>query len=127
MTDQELVQAGYTPSGAKRYRETMEAYAKTLHEKSLAFGEASRASDASIEVTHDHVRSAAHSISSTFGREQPSPYSVPIQVGEYFFTALAGIGGGSLKESWGVPLFVVSVALAVILFVVRNTALRRSA
>jgi hypothetical protein len=124
-TDQELQQAGFTTSGAKRYQETVSAYSTTLYDKAVVYAQADKATDSNLEVTHDHVRAAAHNITATFGREQPSKFGVPIQIGEYIFTALAGIAGGNLKEPWGTPMFVICVALAVILFVVRNTALKR--
>lgn len=124
-TDQDLQHAGFTTSGAKRYQETVAAYSTALYEKAVVYAQADKATDTNLEVTHDHVRAAAHNITATFGRDQPSRLSVPIQIGEYVFTALAGVGGGSLKEPWGTPVFVIGVALAVILFVVRNTALKR--
>jgi hypothetical protein len=124
-TDQELQQAGFTSSGAKRYQETVSAYSNTLYDKSVVYAQADKAADTNLEVTHDHVRAAAHNITATFGREQPSKLGVPIQIGEYVFTALAGVAGGSLKEPWGTPMFVICVALAVVLFVVRNTAIKR--
>jgi hypothetical protein len=123
--EQELQSNGFTPSGSKRYTETIKAYSDTLHDKAVVYAQADKADDAGLEVTHDHVRSAAHNITATFGREQPSKYGVLIQIGEYVSTALAGVSGGNLKESWGTPMFVVCVAIAVILFVVRNTALKR--
>ena len=124
-TDHELQKAGFTSSGSKRYADTIQAYSQTLFDKSVVYAQADKAADAGLEVTHDHVRSAAHNIMATFGRDQPSKLIVPIQIGEYVFTALAGVAGGNLKESWGTPMFVLCVALAVVLFVVRNSALKR--
>lgn len=125
-TEEELRQAGLTANGLKRYKDTVADFEKTLLEKSLVYAEADKADDMDIEVTHDHIRSAAHSIASTFSKQKPSPWGIPVQIGEYFFTALAGVGGGAFKETWGIPLFTVCIAIAVILFVVRNTTLRQS-
>lgn len=124
-TDQELQQAGFTNSGAKRYRETVLLYSTTLYDKAISYGQADKASDSNLEVTHDHVRAATHNITATFGREQPSKLGVAIQIGEYILTALSGVAGGNLKESWGTPMFVVCVAMAVILFVARITSFKR--
>lgn len=123
-TEAELIGDGFTQSGAKRFLATINDYSTDLYGKSVVYGNGDKAADAGLEVTHDHVRSAAYQLSSTFAREQPSKYIIPVQIGEYMFTALAGVSGGHLKESWGVPVFAVSVALAVILFVVRNTSLK---
>jgi hypothetical protein len=123
-THLELQQAGFTSSGAKRYGETVEAYGSSLYDKSVIYAQADKASDTNLEVTHDHVRAAAHNLASSFGRERPSVWTIPLQIGEYLFTAGAGVGGGNIKEWWGLPLFVLSIALVVILFVVRNTALK---
>jgi hypothetical protein len=124
-TEQELQQAGFTSSGAKRYRDTMLDYSTKLYNKAISYGQADKATDSNLEITHDHVRAAAHNITATFSREQPSKLGVAIQIGEYVLTALSGVAGGNLKESWGTLMFVVCVALTVILFVVRNTSFKR--
>lgn len=124
-TDHELVQAGLTTSGLKRYKDAVLDFEKTLLEKAIVFAQADKADDSNVEVTHDHVRSGAMAMAASLGKSKPSPWSIPVQIGEYVFTALAGVGGGSLKESWGTPLFVLSVAIAVVLFVVRSTRLKQ--
>lgn len=126
-TDQELTQAGYTQAGLQRYRDTLEAYAGSLFEKSVTFAEADKdpAPGATLDVTADHVRKGATNLSMSFGRDRPSPWSLPVQIFEYVCTALAGVGGGSLKESWGIPLFGISLVVGVALFVFRNISLNR--
>lgn len=124
-TQQELQAAGFTLTGSKRYGDTVNDYSETLFKKSVIYGEASKADDANLEVTHDHVRAAAHNIASTFAKEKPSTWCLPVQIGEYLFTLGAGVGGGAYKETWGIPVFVACIALGVILFVVRNTTLKR--
>lgn len=124
-SDSELKQTGFTASGAKRYLETLNDYADALYAKSVLYAQGDKAPDTNLEVTHEHVRAAAHRLTSTFGRDQPSGWTISIQILEYIFTAFIGVGGSSLKESWGMPLFVISVALVVIFFVVRQTAFKR--
>jgi hypothetical protein len=124
MNENDLTSAGYTDSGRKRYLQTVESYTTTLHEKALKFAEADKAADASVEVTHDHVRQAAHNIAGSFGADKPSRMSIPCQVGEYLCTAAAGVGGGSLSSGWGTPTLVISIAVGVILFVYRQTSLK---
>lgn len=119
-TDIELKNAGFTDSGITRYRNTEEAYCEELYKKALALGDRDKADDLPREVTHEHVRDAAHAIASK-GSSGQSTAQVFCQVGEYLFTAAAGVGAGKLDEKWGIILFGVSLTLGVVLFVIRNT------
>lgn len=119
-TDQELKDAGFTDSGTTRYRATAKGYCDELFTKAVALGDRDKATDTPREVTHEHVRDAASELAQR-GRDNQTPSQVWCQVGEYVFTAAAGVGAGKLDQSWGVMLFGVSVALGVILFVIRNT------
>ena len=125
-TEQELQDAGFTPGGRKRYLATVEAYSQSLFEKAVTYGKVDKADDTPLEITQENVRAAAHNIVSIFGKDKPSMWNLPIQIGEHVFTALAGVGGGKLDARWGIALFVISIAIAVILFVVRNTVLKQS-
>lgn len=119
-TDQELDQAGFTDSGTTRYKNAVAAYCDELFGKSIALGDRDKAPDTPREVTHEHVRGAAAAIAIR-GREGQTPLQVWCQIGEYLCAALAGVGGGKLEASWGTALFGVSLAVGVILFVIRNT------
>lgn len=118
-TDQELQTDGYTESGISRYRQTVEEYSDALYSKSVTFGEADKAKNLPLEVTHEHVRAAAYTIAKSYGKDHQSPWMIASNVGEYLFTAVAGIGGGNLDKPWGTPVFGVALAIAVILIVVR--------
>lgn len=116
-TDVELAASGFTESGARRYTHTTNDYCDQLFSKAIAFGDVDKASDAPREVTHDHVRSAAISLAArsyTTGKLQ-----VAGQIGEYVFTALAGVGGGKLDKPGGVLLFGISLTIAAILVMFR--------
>lgn len=119
-TENELRDAGFTQSGRARYSATVKDYSETLFAKSTSFGEVDRAEGISREVTHEHVRSATHSIAATFGAPQRSKLAVFLQILEYLFTAAAGVGGGNIKTDWGVVVFVLGVALGVVCFVTRS-------
>lgn len=73
------------------------------------------------EITHEHVRNGAFSIARTFGKPQKSKWLIASQIGEYVFTALAGVGGGHLDKKEGVLALFIGGSLAVILLVVRLT------
>lgn len=122
-TDQELQAAGFTDSGATRYRVSAKAYCDELFAKAVALGDRDKASDAAREVTHEHVRSAAAVIAAK-GQNRNDSIQVWCQVGEYVCAATAGVGGGNLDQKWGVVMFGLSLTLGVVLFVVRNTRSR---
>ena len=122
-TDQELRAAGFTDSGATRYRATTQAYCDEVFAKAVALGDRDKAADAAREVTHEHVRGAA-AVLSLKGQDRSDAVQVWCQVGEYVCASAAGVGGGKLEATWGVAVFGVSLTIGVILFVVRNTRSR---
>ncbi len=116
---QELEQEGFTTSGLTRYEETVKAYADTLHSKAITYGEADKAPDLSREVTHDHVRAAAHLIANSYGKDKVSPWWIVSQVAEYILTATSAFALGNTDKAWGTPVFVISAVVAGILIAVR--------
>ena len=120
-TEKELKDAGFTESGTTRYRQSTTEYCDTLFQKAVTFGEADKADGLPREVTHDHVKAAAHAIANSYGRDQPTKVQIWCQVGEYVTAAFAGLGAGKLDQTWGIALFGISLTLGVICFIVRNT------
>jgi len=118
-TEQQLEEAGFTESGRSRYLKTVQDYSDEVFNRSVKYGELDKDQSSNLEVTHEHVRESAHSIARSYGKERPTGWAVFGQIGEYVFTAVAGIGGGNLSTSWGTPVFGLSLALAVILIAVR--------
>jgi len=119
-TEKDLQDAGFTESGAKRYAATTSAYCEELFLKAVALGDRDKAADTNREVTHDHVRGAA-AVLAVRGRETQSKLQIICQIGEYVAAALAGVGGGRLDATWGIVMFGLSLAIGVVLFVIRNT------
>lgn len=120
-TDIELKNAGFTDSGKVRYQKSATEYSDTLYAKSVALGDRDKGDGMPREVTHDHVRSAAHVIAASYGKEGNSRVGIFCQIGEYVSALGAGIGGGKLDESWGIFVFGISLTIGTILFVVRKT------
>ncbi len=116
-TNKELIDNGFTESGRKRYIETVEQYSNALFDTSIRLAEIDKASDTNIEVTHDHIRSAAIAISKKKGKQ--GTMQIFLQIGEYICTAFVGVGSGNLNQQWGVLLFGFSIAIGIILFVSR--------
>ena len=122
-TDHELTTAGFTNSGKKRYQATLTEYSDALFTRATALGDADKAPNTPREVTHEHVRDAAEAISRRRG-EGRTPAQIWCQAGEYVCAALAGMGAAKLEHTWGIVLFVLSVAIGVILFIVRSNPQR---
>lgn len=118
-SENDLTKNGFTESGKSRFNQTISDYTEELFTKASHYGKIDQAKDLPIEITHEHVRQAAYSIANSFGKDRPSKWAVAGNIGEYIFTALAGIGGGNMNESWGQLTFGISLALVVILIVFR--------
>ena len=116
---EELESDGFTASGLARYQETVKDYAETLRSKAVTFGEADKAPDLPREVTHDHVRAAAHLIANSYGKDKVSPWLIVSQVAEYVLTAISAFALGNTDKVWGTPVFVISAVVAGILIAVR--------
>jgi hypothetical protein len=121
VTDTDLDTAGFTNSGKTKFKETVQDFSNQVFEKSVRYGDAEKGDGLQREITHDHITAASFNISKTFGKRNKSNWLILAQVGEYLFTGVAGVGGGNLKEQWGVITFGLGLGLAVILIVVRLT------
>lgn len=116
---EELESDGFTASGLARYQETVKTYAETLRSKAVTYGDADKAPDLPREVTHDHVRAAAHLIANSYGKDKVSSWWIVSQVAEYVLTATSAFALGNTDKPWGTPVFVVSAVVAGILIAVR--------
>lgn len=119
VTDIDLDGAGFTNSGKAKFRETLQDFSNQVFEKSVRYGDAEKGDGLPREITHDHITSASFNISKTFGKKHKSSWLIAAQIAEYIFTGVAGVGGGNLKEPWGIVTFGLGLGLAVILIVVR--------
>jgi hypothetical protein len=122
-TEAELKTAGFTDSGITRYRNATVAYCNDLFAKSVALGDRDKADDAPREVTHELVRAAASEIARR-GQNPHSTLQIRCQIGEILCAAGVGAGASNLDEKWGTTVFVVSIGLGVVLFVIRMTQSR---
>ena len=107
---------GFTASGEARFKETIQDYSNTVYRKSVNYGELDKASNMPREITHDHVKSAAHSIAQSYGKDKPPKMQRFSQAGEYIATAVGGAGASHLDKTPGVVAFVIGAILAVLLF-----------
>lgn len=121
VTDNVLDSAGFTNSGKTKFKETIQDFSNQVFEKSVRYGDAEKGDGLQREITHDHIKTASFNISKTFSKKNKSNWLIAAQVGEYIFTGVAGVGGGNLKEQWGIITFGLGLGFAVILIVVRLT------
>lgn len=124
-TEQQLEKAGFTESGRHRYLKTVGDYADDLFNRSEKYGELDKDKSSILEITHEHVRDAASSIVRTYGKDRLTRWTIVGQVGEYVFTAIAGVGAGNISTPWGILVFGLSIALAIILLVFRRSKVAR--
>lgn len=119
--ENQLKSAGFTESGILRFNKTLSDYAQLLYNKSIAFGSAKNSQGYKLEITQDNVQKSAHSIADSFGKPEEPRWTVWAQVFEYIFTATVGFCAGKTDQKYGMIGFVIATALAVILFVTRQT------
>lgn len=119
--ESQLKSAGFTDSGILRFKKTINDYGQLLLIRSIAFGTAKNSKGYKLEITQENVQSSAHSIAESFGKPDEPKWTVWAQVFEYILTATAGFCAGKTEEKYGMIGFVASTAIAVILFVTRQT------
>jgi hypothetical protein len=117
----ELTSAGYTNSGLDRYNKSVVEYSKLLFDKAVNYGEIDKATNANREVTHEHVKAAAHSIANSFGKPLKPKWIIPAQIGQYLCAAIAGLAGGHIDKTPGLVGFALSFALGAILFIIEKS------
>lgn len=118
ISDTELNNAGYTISGNDRYKKTVKDYSKTLFDKAVNYGEIDKAQ--TREVTHEHVKAAAHSIANSFGKPLTPKWMWVIKVGQYLCAVLVGVAINHLDKTIGAVFFVSAFAGGVILLYIET-------
>jgi hypothetical protein len=119
ISDKELTDAGFTVSGKDRYKNSLLDYAKTLFFKATSYGEIDKAD--TREVTHDHVKAAAHSIANSFGKPSTPKWMWSVKVGQYLCAALVGVATNHLDKLLGTIGFVVAFSIGGILLYIENS------
>lgn len=115
-----LQSSGFTNSGITQYQKTLVEYNEILLHKSISYAEVDKPSNGTIEVTHEHVRRAAHSIANSYGKPVKPKWLLPVQVGQYIFAAGCGFCGGFLNQTAGLIGFVCCFIIGGILFVLEK-------
>lgn len=116
--ESELEQAGFTTSGKERYQKTVTDYSKTLFDKAINYAEIDKAQIR--EVTHDHVKAAAHSIANSFGKPSTPWWMWFVRLGQYAGAIGVGVATNHLDTSSGAIGFAVAVTVGVILLYIES-------
>lgn len=121
--EQVLTDAGFINSGKSKFQEMIKAFSDELFDKSVLVCEANNR-EGEREVTGEHVNRATHII---YGKtiDKPDKLTLIVQIFELILSAFAGVGASNMKDTWGAILFGGCLALAVMIFVVRNVVLKR--
>lgn len=119
ISDQDLTKAGYTISGKDRYVKSVTEYSKVLFEKAVNFGEIDKAQ--TREVTHEHVKAAAHSIANSFGKPTQPKWLWIVKIGQYLCAALVGVATNHLDKLLGAIGFVVAFSIGGIFLYVEQS------
>ena len=115
-----LQTSGFTNSGTSQYQKTVIEYGETLLHKSVSYAEVDKPLSGPIEVTHEHVRRAAHSIANSYGKPVKPKWLLSVQVGQYIFAAGCGFCGGFLSQTMGLIGFVSCFVIGGVLFVLEK-------
>lgn len=121
IVDTELKGSGFTDAGIQKYKKTVSDYAQLIFMHSVALGTAKKLQDNAVEITQDNVQASAYSIADSYGKPSEPKWTVWTQILEYILTAVAGLSAGKTDTKWGTIAFIASTAVAVILFVIRQT------
>lgn len=113
ISDKDLIDAGFTISGKERYTKTIVEYSKVVFEKAISYSEIDKAN--SREVTHEHVKAAAHSIANSFGKPSQPKWLWAAKTGQYLCAALVGVATNHLDNLIGTIGFVVAFSIGGIL------------
>ena len=89
----DLRDPNFTPSGSEQLEDTVDDYFGLLILRAKGFAELGRVHNSPLEITSEHVRSAARQIAYIQPAEKPK-WLIPVQVLEYVGVAIFGIGTG---------------------------------
>ena len=115
----------FTPTGAQHFNTTVEDYSQVLLARSLSNAKVDQVAGMQLEVTHQHVRNAAHHLANSYGRPQKPQWLVYTQIAEYLCTGAAGYGLNLMTSSdtntqhKGILWFTLNAAVVVLLIVIR--------
>lgn len=113
-----LHEAGFIQSGYRKFKELVTAFSNELFLRSVKYSDAG-ARDNDREVSADNVYAAVKTIYVS-PLQQHKKRNVILQVIEYLFSCLVGVGASNLGKTWGILMFVVCFVVCVGCFTYRT-------
>ncbi len=118
IAEQDVIAQGFTETGQKQFCDTVVDYGNTLLKRSCDYADLEKANNMEREVTHTHVKNAAHSLTIN-NINKTSHWRVLAHVAEYLVATGLGVGASNLNEIWGIILFGICVITLSILVATR--------
>lgn len=104
----------FTVSGANHIRDSVISYANELAQRSIKVGDASRANDAPLEITHEIVTRAAHQIFGTGIPQRKPKWYIAGNIVEYVCAGFIGWGASNYHTTSGQIAFFICIIIGAI-------------
>lgn len=116
--EDKLLDAGFINSGKRKFIETVVEFSESLFTKTVMLSDAT-SEESEREITSDYVKEAAFKIFAHPLKHYSKTYRL-LSIAEYIFSIGIGVGASNLKTFWGIIVFVLSFASAVLSFAYRK-------
>lgn len=113
-----LLDAGFINSGKRKFIETVVEFSESLFTKTVMLSDAT-SEESEREITSDYVKEAAFKIFAHPLKHYSKTYRL-LSIAEYIFSIGIGVGASNLNTFWGIIVFVLSFASAVLSFAYRK-------
>jgi hypothetical protein len=123
--EENLRKLNFSETGIKRFIDTINEFEDELLNKSINIGKTSQEKDMPLEITGVNVRNAVMYIKYNLKCQKTPLLFIFFNILEYVFTALATFGLAKFDKKYGIILFVLATAIAVILITIRLVNDRR--
>lgn len=116
--EDKLLDAGFINSGKRKFIETVVEFSESLFTKTVMLSDAT-SEESEREITSDYVKEAAFKIFAHPLKHYSKTYRL-LSIAEYIFSIGIGVVASNLNTFWGIIVFVLSFASAVLSFAYRK-------
>ena len=116
--EDKLLDAGFINSGKRKFIETVVEFSESLFTKTVMLSDAT-SEESEREITSDYVKETAFKIFAHPLKHYSKTYRL-LSIAEYIFSIGIGVGASNLNTFWGIIVFVLSFASAVLSFAYRK-------
>lgn len=118
-----LEAAGFLGSGKTEFKNTLQSFSDELFLSSVKFSDIDNSDDIR-EITRDHVKNANKKIFGTKLNYGKNGLYITLNIAEYIFVLLVGIGASNFNCSWGIFMSLSSLILASASFIYRSLIIK---